>query len=107
MLARTINGYGLGEGGECKTSPTSKEHDECDFVFLTLRPSYSGRYSRRHLIPAADDSTCCSTCARARVSAATCRPDGRVERCSSESSAFEEFYKGTEWRKASTTMVCS
>ena len=113
ILARTIKGYGLGEAGEGKniTHQQKKMNEEELRAFRTRFgiPISDAEIRQDAVLPAGrDESSKSSTCANgARPSAATCRRRKvRAKRSPPvPHELFEEFYKGTEGRKASTTMV--
>ena len=113
ILARTIKGYGLGEAGEGKniTHQQKKLNEEELRAFRTrFGVPISDAEIAPHALLSSDrrQRSKPATCASAvRRSAATSRP----ARCAARllpapaHEQFEEFYKGTESRKASTTMV--
>ena len=113
ILARTIKGYGLGEAGEGKNiTHQQKKMNEIGSAGLPqpLRHSDLGRPNRRRaVLPAGRRQPRAAVPPRAaqgarRIRAARDRfASSRSTRRSS--GVFEEFYKGTEGRKASTTMV--
>ena len=113
VLARTIKGYGLGEAGEGKniTHQQKKMNEEELRAFRTRFgiPISDAEVGKTPVLPARRRQHRDQVHARdaARRSAATCRR----ARCAAEAlkpvapELFEEFYKGTDGRKASTTMV--
>ena len=114
ILARTIKGYGLGEAGEGKniTHQQKKMNEEELRAFRTrfgipISDADIAQDARSTGPPttASRSSTCASA---ARRSAASCRRRkvrSRAAASRSPRELFEEFYKGTDGRKASTTMV--
>ena len=111
VLARTIKGYGLGEAGEGKniTHQQKKMNDEELRAFRTrfAIPVSDADVIKTPFYRPPDTSRRSNTCASgARRSAVTCRAeDPQPSLAPTPADLFEEFYKGTEGRKASTTMV--
>ena len=113
ILARTIKGYGLGEAGEGKNiTHQQKKMNEADLRVVphALRHSDLRRGDRRRaVLPAGRRQHRAAVPARAPQGARRLRAVAQrsaSSRCRRRSTPlFEEFYKGTEGRKASTTMV--
>ena len=113
ILARTIKGYGLGEAGEGKNiTHQQKKMNEADLRIVPhpLRhPDLRRRDRRRAVLPSARRQPRAAVPARAPQGARRLRAvaqGARRSRSSRRSSElFEEFFKGTAGRKASTTMV--
>jgi pyruvate dehydrogenase E1 component len=112
VLARTIKGYGLGEAGEGKNiTHQQKKLNENDL--RTFRTRFGIPISDEEIADApfyrpAEDSTELQYLRERRKALGGYVPT-RVVRAEPitppSESAFEEFFKGTEGRKASTTMV--
>ena len=112
ILARTIKGYGLGEAGEGKNiTHQQKKLNESDL--RTFRTRFGIPISDEDIADAPfyrppDDSTELQYLRERRKALGGFVPV-RAERAESLRAPlepiFEEFYKGTEGRKASTTMV--
>ncbi len=112
VLARTIKGYGLGEAGEGKNvTHQQKKMNESDLRSFRTRfgiPVSDEQIAEAPFYRPADNSTELEYLRDRRKALGGYVPSRavRVEplRPSLEE-LFEEFYKGTEARKASTTMV--
>jgi pyruvate dehydrogenase E1 component len=112
VLARTIKGYGLGEAGEGKNvTHQQKKMNESDLRTFRTRfgiPVSDEQIAEAPFYRPADNSTELEYLRERRKALGGYVPSRavRVEplRPSLEE-VFEEFYKGTEARKASTTMV--
>ncbi len=112
VLARTIKGYGLGEAGEGKNvTHQQKKMNESDLRSFRTRfgiPVSDEQIAEAPFYRPADNSTELEYLRERRTALGGYVPTRavRVEplRPSLEE-LFEEFYKGTETRKASTTMV--
>jgi pyruvate dehydrogenase E1 component len=112
VLARTIKGYGLGEAGEGKNvTHQQKKMNESDLRTYRTRfgiPVSDEQIAEAPFYRPADNSTELEYLRERRKALGGYVPSRavRVEplRPSLEE-VFEEFYKGTEARKASTTMV--
>jgi pyruvate dehydrogenase E1 component len=112
VLARTIKGYGLGEAGEGKNvTHQQKKMNESDLRSFRTRfgiPVSDEQIAEAPFYRPADNSTELEYLRERRTALGGYVPARavRVEplRPSLEE-LFEEFYKGTETRKASTTMV--
>jgi pyruvate dehydrogenase E1 component len=112
VLARTIKGYGLGEAGEGKNvTHQQKKMNESDLRTFRTRfgiPVSDEQIAEAPFYRPADNSTELEYLRERRRALGGYVPSRavRVEplRPSLEE-VFEEFYKGTEARKASTTMV--
>jgi pyruvate dehydrogenase E1 component len=112
VLARTIKGYGLGEAGEGKNvTHQQKKMNESDLRTFRTRfgiPVSDEQIAEAPFYRPADNSTELEYLRERRKALGGYVPARtvRVEplRPSLEE-LFEEFYKGTEGRKASTTMV--
>ena len=114
VLARTIKGYGLGEAGEGKNiTHQQKKLNEADLrdVPHALRHSdlRRGRSPTRRSTVRPDDSPELQYLRERRKALGGFVPIAQPcasNRCNAPiEPLFEEFYKGTEGRKASTTMV--
>ena len=112
ILARTIKGYGLGEAGEGKNiTHQQKKMNESDLRVFRTRfgiPISDEEIADAPFYRPADDSTELQYLRERRKALGGYVPSRsvRVEPlCAPIESLFEEFYKGTEDRKASTTMV--
>ena len=112
ILARTIKGYGLGEAGEGKNiTHQQKKLNEADL--RTFRTRFGIPISDEDIADApfyrpADDSPELQYLREKRKALGGFVPSRsvRVEPMNTPlEPLFEEFYKGTEGRKASTTMV--
>ena len=112
ILARTIKGYGLGEAGEGKNiTHQQKKLNEADL--RTFRTRFGIPISDKEIADApfyrpADDSPELQYLREKRKALGGFVPSRsvRVEPINAPlEPLFEEFYKGTEGRKASTTMV--
>jgi pyruvate dehydrogenase E1 component len=112
VLARTIKGYGLGEAGEGKNiTHQQKKLNESDL--RTFRSRFGIPISDEQIAEApfyrpADDSPEMDYMRARRKALGGPVPARRVAAPPLKASfddLFEEFYKGTEGRKASTTMV--
>ena len=114
ILARTIKGYGLGEAGEGKNiTHQQKKLNEDELRAFRTRfgvPISDADIGQDAVLPAraktAPKSGTCASDASA-LGGFVPEPQGRAASRSAGSAheLFEEFYKGTEGRKASTTMV--
>jgi pyruvate dehydrogenase E1 component len=112
ILARTIKGYGLGEAGEGKNiTHQQKKMNEGDLRSFRTRfgiPISDDQIAEAPFYRPADDSAELQYLRDRRKSLGGFVPARtvRVEPIAPPAeSLFEEFYKGTENRKASTTMV--
>ncbi len=115
ILARTIKGYGLGEAGEGKNiTHQQKKLNEDELRAFRTRfgiPISDDEVAKAPFYRPPEDSPEIALHARApaRARRLPAAAHGRVGPTWSSSPAideiFEEFYKGTEGRKASTTMV--
>jgi pyruvate dehydrogenase E1 component len=112
ILARTIKGYGLGEAGEGKNiTHQQKKMNESDLRVFRTRfgiPISDEEIADAPFYRPADDSTELQYLRERRKALGGYVPSRsvRVEPLRAPiESLFEEFYKGTEDRKASTTMV--
>ena len=113
ILARTIKGYGLGEAGEGKNiTHQQKKMNESDLRIFRTRfgiPISDEEIADAPFYRPAEDSTEMQYLRERRKALGGYVPTRKVaasSRCRRRSNAlFEEFYKGTEGRKASTTMV--
>ena len=112
VLARTIKGYGLGEAGEGKNI-THQQKKMNDSDLRTFRTRFGIPISDEQIAEApfyrpADDSPEMDYMRERRKALGGSVPARSVSvpplKVSFED-VFEEFYKGTEGRKASTTMV--
>jgi pyruvate dehydrogenase E1 component len=112
ILARTIKGYGLGEAGEGKniTHQQKKMNEEELRAFRTRFgiPIADADIAKTPFYRPAEDSIEVRYMRERRKALGGCVPSRKVrteplKKLSSE--PYEEFYKGTEGRKASTTMV--
>ncbi len=112
ILARTIKGYGLGEAGEGKNiTHQQKKMNESDLRTFRTRfgiPISDEQIAEAPFYRPADDSPEMEYMRERRKALGGWVPERRVTvqplKASFED-LFEEFYKGTEGRKASTTMV--
>jgi pyruvate dehydrogenase E1 component len=112
ILARTIKGYGLGEAGEGKNiTHQQKKMNEADLRHFRDRfgiPISDDRISEAPFYRPHDDSAEIRYLTERRAALGGSVPK-RVVSAPALTPAFgdlfEEFYKGTESRKASTTMV--
>src|SRR5262245_19232320 len=112
ILARTIKGYGLGEAGEGKNiTHQQKKMNEAELLAFRTRfgiPISDEDCVKTPFYRPAEDSIEIKYLRERRLSLG-----GYVPRRKAQSQpikpvsndVFEEFYKGTEGRKASTTMV--
>ena len=112
ILARTIKGYGLGEAGEGKNiTHQQKKMNESDLRVFRTRfgiPISDEEIADAPFYRPADDSPELQYLRERRKALGGYVPSRsvRVEPLHAPiESLFEEFYKGTEDRKASTTMV--
>jgi pyruvate dehydrogenase E1 component len=112
ILARTIKGYGLGEAGEGKniTHQQKKMNDEDLRVFRSRFgiPISDEKIAEAPFYRPPDDSPELKYLRERRKAlggAVPCRLTRFEPVTAPIDSLFEEFYKGTEGRKASTTMV--
>ena len=112
VLARTIKGYGLGEAGEGKNiTHQQKKMNESDLRTFRTRfgiPISDDEIADAPFYRPPDDSPELQYLRERRKALGGYVPTRmvRVEPIQTPSeSVFEEFYKGTEGRKASTTMV--
>ena len=112
ILARTIKGYGLGEAGEGKNiTHQQKKMNESDLRVFRTRfgiPISDEEIADAPFYRPADDSTELQYLRERRKALGGYVParSVRVESLQAPiEPLFEEFYKGTEGRKASTTMV--
>jgi pyruvate dehydrogenase E1 component len=112
ILARTIKGYGLGEAGEGKniTHQQKKMNEEELRAFRTRFniPVSDDEVAKTPFYRPADDSIEIKYLRERRKALAGYVPSRKsrsepIKPASNE--VFEEFYKGTDGRKASTTMV--
>jgi pyruvate dehydrogenase E1 component len=112
ILARTIKGYGLGEAGEGKNiTHQQKKMNEDELRAFRTRfgiPISDAEISKTPFYRPPEDSTEIKYMRERRLALGGYMPSRTVSgpqlsRPSSE--LFEEFYTGTEGRKASTTMV--
>jgi pyruvate dehydrogenase E1 component len=112
ILARTIKGYGLGEAGEGKNiTHQQKKMNESDLRTFRTRfgiPISDDEIADAPFYRPAEDSAELEYLRERRTALGGYVPV-RSERAQSLNVSlepvFEEFYKGTEGRKASTTMV--
>ena len=113
ILARTIKGYGLGEAGEGKNiTHQQKKLNEDELRAFRTRfgiPISDADIGKTPFYRPADDSLEIKYMRERRQALGGFVPDA-ARRAASRSPAsphelFEEFYKGTDGRKASTTMV--
>src|SRR5246500_3482545 len=112
ILAKTIKGYGLGEAGEGKniTHQQKKLNDE-ELRLFRSRFGIPIPDEELHDAPfyrPSDDSAEIQYMQRCRKQLGGYLPERRVRAAPLQpvsESHFEEFYKGTEGREASTTMV--
>jgi pyruvate dehydrogenase E1 component len=112
VLAKTIKGYGLGEAGEGKniTHQQKKLNDE-ELSLFRSRFGIPVPDDELHNAPfyrPADDSAEIKYLEQRRQQLGGYMPERKVRATplkSVPSSHFEEFYKGTEGREVSTTMV--
>jgi pyruvate dehydrogenase E1 component len=112
ILARTIKGYGLGEAGEGKNiTHQQKKLNESDLRSFRSRfgiPISDDEIAEAPFYRPPDDSTELQYLRERRKALGGFVPTRsvRVEPLQAPlEPVFEEFYKGTEGRKASTTMV--
>ena len=112
ILARTIKGYGLGEAGEGKNiTHQQKKMNESDLRSFRTRfgiPISDEEIADAPFYRPPDDSTELQYLRERRKALGGFVPtrNVRVEPLNAPiEPIFEEFYKGTEGRKASTTMV--
>src|SRR4051812_29405904 len=112
ILARTIKGYGLGEAGEGKniTHQQKKMNDEELRAFRTrfAIPISDAEIHDAPFYRPADDSIEIKYMRERRQALGGYIPNRKVRSAplaTVSHEAFEEFHKGTEGRKASTTMV--
>jgi pyruvate dehydrogenase E1 component len=112
ILARTIKGYGLGEAGEGKniTHQQKKMNDEELRAFRTRFgiPISDAEIAKTPFYRPPEESVEVRYMRERRQALGGYLPSRRVHGkplTSVPSELFEEFYKGTEGRKASTTMV--
>ena len=112
VLARTIKGYGLGEAGEGKNiTHQQKKMNESDLRTFRTRfgiPISDEQIAEAPFYRPADDSVEMTYMRDRRKALGGSAPSRRVTvppiKADFED-VFEEFYKGTDGRKASTTMV--
>ena len=112
VLARTIKGYGLGEAGEgMNITHQQKKMNESDLRTFRTRfgiPISDEQIAEAPFYRPADDSVEMTYMRDRRKALGGSAPSRRVTvppiKADFED-VFEEFYKGTEGRKASTTMV--
>jgi pyruvate dehydrogenase E1 component len=112
ILAKTIKGYGLGEAGEGKniTHQQKKLNDEELWMFRSRFgiPIPDGELHEAPFYRPADDSPEITYMQERRKQLGGYLPERKVRSKPINpplESHFEEFYKGTEGREASTTMV--
>src|SRR6188472_2623907 len=112
ILARTIKGYGLGEAGEGKNiTHQQKKMNESDLRVFRTRfgiPISDEEIADAPFYRPADDSTELQYLRERRKALGGYVPSRSVRSEPLQAPIaplFEEFYKGTEGRKASTTMV--
>src|SRR6478752_5499866 len=112
ILARTIKGYGMGEAGEGKNvTHQQKKMNEADLRTFRTRfgiPISDAQIAETPFYRPAEDSPELQYIRERRKALGGSVPQRsvRVEPLKVPlESVFEEFYKGTEGRKASTTMV--
>ena len=112
ILARTIKGYGLGEAGEGKNiTHQQKKMNESDLRSFRTRfgiPISDAEIAEAPFYRPPDDSPELQYLREKRKALGGFVPSRhvRIEPVQTPiESIFEEFYKGTEGRKASTTMV--
>jgi pyruvate dehydrogenase E1 component len=112
ILARTVKGYGLGEAGEGKniTHQQKKMNDEELRAFRTRFgvPVSDAEIHDAPFYRPAEDSIEIKYMRERRQALGGYLPNRKVRAtplASLPHDAFEEFHKGTEGRKASTTMV--
>jgi pyruvate dehydrogenase E1 component len=112
VLARTIKGYGLGEAGEGKNiTHQQKKMNETDLRTFRTRFSIPISDDQIDNVPfyrPPDDSPEIKYLHERRKALGGYQPSRKVRVKSLEApleGVFDEFYKGTEGRKASTTMV--
>jgi pyruvate dehydrogenase E1 component len=112
ILARTIKGYGLGEAGEGKniTHQQKKMNEEELRAFRTRFgiPVSDAEISKTPFYRPADDSIEIKYTRERRKALGGFAPARKVRTAplaSVPADVFEEFYAGTDGRKASTTMV--
>ena len=113
ILARTIKGYGLGEAGEGKNiTHQQKKMNEDELRAFRTRfgiPISDAEIGKTPFYRPAEDSVEIKYMRERRKRARRLRADAQGpqrSRCQPvPSELFEEFHKGTEGRKASTTMV--
>ncbi len=112
ILARTIKGYGLGEAGEGKNiTHQQKKMNESDLRTFRTRfgiPISDEQIAEAPFYRPADDSVEMAYMRERRKALGGSVPARRVTVPPIKAEfddLFEEFYKGTEGRKASTTMV--
>src|SRR5881398_1951204 len=112
ILARTIKGYGLGEAGEGKNiTHQQKKMNEDELRAFRTRfgiPVSDAEIAETPFYRPADDSLETRYLKERRQALGGYLPSRRVRSAplaSVPSELFEEFYKGTDGRKASTTMV--
>jgi pyruvate dehydrogenase E1 component len=112
ILARTIKGYGLGEAGEGKNiTHQQKKMNDSDLKIFRTRfgiPISDEEIADAPFYRPAEDSTELQYLRARRAALGGYVPSRKVgvEALQAPADAlFEEFYKGTDGRKASTTMV--
>jgi len=112
ILARTIKGYGLGEAGEGKNiTHQQKKLNESDLRTFRTRfgiPVSDEQIAEAPFYRPAEDSPELEYLRERRKALGGYVPTRSVRTAPLQASLediFEEFYKGTEGRKASTTMV--
>jgi len=112
ILAKTIKGYGLGEAGEGKniTHQQKKLNDDELWMFRSRFgiPIPDNELHEAPFYRPADDSPEISYMQDRRKQLGGYLPERKVRSkpiASVSDSIFEEFYKGTDGREASTTMV--
>ena len=112
VLARTIKGYGLGEAGEGKNvTHQQKKMNDSDLKIFRTRfgiPISDEEIADAPFYRPAEDSTELQYLRERRKALGGYVPTRKVRVQPLEAppdALFEEFYKGTDGRKASTTMV--
>src|SRR5437899_3548242 len=112
VLARTIKGYGLGEAGEGKniTHQQKKMNEEELRAFRTRFgiPISDTDIAKTPFYRPAEDSAEIRYMRQRREALGGYQPNRKVKSeplASIPTEVFEEFFKGTDGRKASTTMV--
>jgi pyruvate dehydrogenase E1 component len=112
VLARTIKGYGLGEAGEGKNiTHQQKKMNDSDLKIFRTRfgiPISDEEIAEAPFYRPAEDSAELQYLRERRTALGGYVPTRKVRVESLQAPpdpVFEEFYKGTDGRKASTTMV--